>query len=147
MNDVLDRLAAMVVKQGIVLGTMSNDQRALALALVWRGLVADRPLSEREVNEALKAQLADAASFLDTDHVELRRWLVDARWLARDGYGREYRRMPARALAPASRALASALSLIEPARWCARQRATHAAERAARRRAWLAKQAVPHAPR
>ena len=113
---------------------------ALALALVWRGLPADRPLAEREVNDALTAQLAGAAGFLDTDHVELRRWLVDAGWLARDGFGREYRRVQPRALQAASRALASAIALIEPERWCAEQRAAKANERATRREAWLVRQ-------
>ncbi len=140
MNDTLQALAALVVKQGVVLGSLSHEQRSLALALAWRGLPAGRPLAEREVNDALKAQLGGAASFLDTDHVELRRWLVDAGWLARDGFGREYRRVEPRALPPESRALASALSLIEPARWCAGQRVAKAGERDARRRAWLAKQ-------
>lgn len=139
MHDILDTLAAMVVKQGVGIGGMSHGERSLALALVWRGLPGVRPLSEREVNEALKAQLADAASFLDTDHVELRRWLVDCGWLTRDGYGREYRRVQARALSPESARLASAMSLIEPARWCAEQRAANAGAREARRQAWLAK--------
>jgi tRNA(adenine34) deaminase len=32
---------------------------------------------------------------IDTDHVELRRWLVDMRLVERDGFGRRYRRTPA----------------------------------------------------
>jgi hypothetical protein len=71
-----DRLAAMVCKQRVALGGLSGDERKLALALVWRGLDGV-PLPERDINEALKRQLAGAASFLGTDHVELRRWLVD----------------------------------------------------------------------
>lgn len=140
MDDTLKQLSSMVVKQRVGLGALSHDERALALALVWRGLPADGPLAEREVNDALKIQLAGAASFLDTDHVELRRWLVDTGWLVRDGFGREYRRVPPRALNAGSRALASALALIEPEHWCAAQRAAKANERAGRREAWLARQ-------
>ena len=36
-----------------------------------------REYSEAEVNEVLKAWLAGAGAMLATDHVELRRWLVD----------------------------------------------------------------------
>jgi hypothetical protein len=50
----------------------SDAKRRLVPRLVWAGLPA-APMSEREVNEALKAQLVGVANFLDTDHVELRR--------------------------------------------------------------------------
>jgi hypothetical protein len=134
---VLDALALLVVKQGVALGALPQGERQLALALVWAGLPAEGGLSEREVNVALQAQLAGAAAFLGTDHVELRRWLVDAGWLTRDGFGHEYRRVPLRALSGHMRALGAALSIIEPARWCAGLRAEQRERREARRRAWL----------
>jgi tRNA(adenine34) deaminase len=51
--------------------------------------------TEPEVNERLKRWLDDGGSMLATDHVELRRWLVDMRFVERDGYGRSYRRSAA----------------------------------------------------
>jgi hypothetical protein len=50
------------------------------------------------VNGRLRDALAGDAAFLDTDHVELRRWLVDTGWWRRDGFGRRYHRTPADAL-------------------------------------------------
>ena len=48
--------------------------------------------TEAEVNERLRRWLDDGGSMLATDHVELRRWLVDMHFVERDGYGRSYRR-------------------------------------------------------
>lgn len=143
-GDVLQGLAALVVKDGVALGGLPAAQRELALALVWRGLPAATVLNEPGVNALLKSQLAGAAAFLGTDHVELRRWLVDAGWLARDGYGREYRACAAEALAAERRRLAVALAVIEPASWVVATRAEQRARREARRRAWQAEQAAPN---
>lgn len=88
----LQPLAALFLKAGVSIGGLSDAQRRLVLGLVWAGLPST-PMSERDVNGALRARLAGAANFLDTDHVQLRRWLVDTGWLARDGFGREYRRV------------------------------------------------------
>jgi hypothetical protein len=129
-------LAALVVKEGVGLGGLSSAHRSWALALVWAGLPAQIGLTERQVNELLKAQLAGAAAFLDTDHVELRRWLVDAGWLLRDGYGREYRRVDRDNLDAGQREFADALAGIEPATWVAELRAAHRARREARRAHW-----------
>jgi len=136
----LRALALLVVKDGVGLGGLPAAQQALVLAWVWAGLPADQVIDERQVNRLLQAQLAGAAAFLDTDHVELRRWLVDAGWLARDGYGREYRRIAVEALAAPQRALADALADIDTAAWVAATRAEHRAQRDARRRAWQAAQ-------
>jgi hypothetical protein len=136
--DPLTALKALVVKDGVGLGGLPAVQQALALALVWAGLPAGTAVSEREVNECLKAQLAGAAVFLATDHVELRRWLVDAGWLQRDGYGRAYRRVAADALAAEQRVLAEALVGVNAGAWVAETRAAQRARRETRRRDWLA---------
>ncbi len=128
-------LEALLVKEGVAIGGLPEAQRHLALGFVWAGLPAG-PLAEREVNDVLRAQLAGPARCLDTDHVELRRWLVDAGWIARDGYGREYRRMPAAALPAATRALGAALDGLDTAAVAAECRAAHEARRAERRRAF-----------
>jgi len=140
MADQLPALRALVVKDRVGLGGLPAAQRSLALALAWAGLPVGATLSEREVNEGLKAQLAGAAIFLDTDHVELRRWLVDTGWLSRDGYGREYRPLPVEALAAGQQALVASMSQVlagpGAAPWVAEQRARHQARREARRREW-----------
>lgn len=133
---VLRALAAVVVKQGVHLGLLTPEGRTHVLALVWAGL-PDGALTEPQVNAALKQQLAGGARFLATDHVELRRWLVDGAWLQRDGFGREYRRCPPAGMPPAQADLARALQGTDIAAWVAAQQAEQAAARQARRTAWL----------
>jgi hypothetical protein len=137
----LAALRALVVKEGVMLGGLTEPQRALALGFVWAGLPRST-VDERGVNEVLKAQLADAARFIDTDHVELRRWLCDTGWLARDGYGREYQRVEVAALPQALADVGAALETAfdgGTAAWAAQQRHERAAEREARRRAFEAR--------
>jgi len=131
-------LSALVVKEGVRLGGLPAGLQALALALVWAGLPAADVLSEKQVNALLQGQLGGVAAFLATDHVELRRWLVDAGWLARDGYGRAYRRVDPEAMTTGQRELADALASIDPAVWVAEVRAAHRARRDARRDHWQA---------
>ncbi|MBA4175701.1 MAG: hypothetical protein C0505_03945 [Leptothrix sp. (in: Bacteria)] len=139
-------LGRLVVKGGVALGLLAPDEQALALAFVWAGLPEGVVMNEREVNAVLREQLAGPVQCLATDHVELRRWLVDAGWLQRDGYGREYRRVAAgpalrRALA---QALTEALAGQASTAWAAARRAAHEAEREARRQRWQAQaQALP----
>lgn len=133
-----ERLAALVLKDGVALGGLSADERALALALVWTGLPA-APCGEREMNQRLCEQLAGPAQCLGTDHVELRRWLVDGGWLQRDDFGREYRRVEPGALPAEAQPLAAALAGIDTASWVREQREARAAQRAERRRQWQAK--------
>lgn len=144
-SPVLSELAAVVVKDGVAIGGLSDAQRRLALAFVWAGLPAG-PMTEREVNEALRAQLDGPARCLHTDHVELRRWLVDAGWMVRDGFGREYRRVPAAALPAAARDVGAALDGMDTPAWAAGRRASHEALRAERRRAFESRAASGAAP-
>jgi Uncharacterized protein conserved in bacteria (DUF2087) len=136
----LDGLAALVLKDGVMLGGLSPESRSAALALAWASLPPTGVLSEPQVNATLKPWLADAGRFLDTDHVELRRWLVDLGWLARDGFGREYRRQPVEALQRQDQGVAQALAAIDAPAWVASLRAAAAAQRDARRQAWQARQ-------
>lgn len=130
------RLGQWVVKHGVSLGGLAPEDRGLLFALVWAGL-PDGPLSEPQVNEVLRAQLDGAAACLDTDHVELRRWLVDAGLLHRDGFGREYRRADLGGIVQdALRAAAGELHTIDVGAWVAQLRAAHGAQREARRQAW-----------
>ena len=139
MTPLQKQLATLVVKQGVGLGGLSRQLQTLALALVWAGL-GDETLSEPEVNMALKAQLTGPAAFMATDHVELRRSLVDAGWLQRDGFGREYRRVACDQLREELRAIAGEVSAMDLPQWVAQRHAAVAQQREQGRQAWLAAQ-------
>ena len=137
---VLPRLARLAVKDAVGLGGLSPGDLTLALATCWQALPPGLVCTEPEINRHLKAALTGAAAWLDTDHVELRRWLVDLGWLQRDGYGREYRRVEAGALRTGQRELADTLATVEVGAWVSGQRAAHQEARNARRRNWPAAQ-------
>jgi hypothetical protein len=85
--------AVLAVRRGVSLGVLLSTHRRdfeLVLAAAARFFQSDRGYSESEVNELLREFLGNVGAMLSTDHVELRRWLVDFRVLARDGYGRVY---------------------------------------------------------
>jgi hypothetical protein len=139
MNETLTALSALVCKSHVGVGGLTNAQRTLALAVPALALPAGTTFDEAEVNALLKAALAGAAGFLDTDHVELRRWLVDSGWWRRDGYGRRYTRAPTDALPPALQAVARSLDGLDLAAWAGAQRAARRRERDARRAAWASR--------
>jgi 8-oxo-dGTP diphosphatase len=56
------------------------------------GLDPQRPYSERELNEALRRWTAAFGDAVNLDHVTLRRYLVDERYLQRDSAGARYER-------------------------------------------------------
>jgi len=135
---LMDRVARLVVKEGVTLGNLGESDRSLALAWVWAGLPADTGMDERGVNGHLKQALQGAACCLDTDHVELRRWLVDGGWLARDGYGRSYQRVTASALPEHQTALGQALHGVDTVGFAERLRLERDTARQARHAAWRA---------
>lgn len=137
------RLGPWVVKQGVSLGGLGPDDRGLLFALVWAGL-PEGPLTEPQVNAVLRAQLEGAAACLATDHVELRRWLVDAGWLHRDSFCREYRRSRLEQIGDeAQRAAAADLQSLDVGAWVEQQRAVRDAQRQSRRAAWQSAQGRP----
>ena len=142
MSDTLKALASLVVKEDVSLGGLPAAAQKLALAIAHASLPPGRVLNEREVNEALKAALAGCACWLATDHVELRRWLVDAGWLVRDGFGREYRALPHAELRAELQPLARTLATVDLQNWVAAERERWQADRTARRERWLAEQAA-----
>jgi len=89
------RLEALVTKSGLNLAALPEPERDLVLALAACAIEPDRAWREDEANRHLEAWLGDIGSMLRTDHVELRRWLVDTRFVQRDDWGRAYRRGPA----------------------------------------------------
>ena len=92
---LLPRLESLVLKTGLHLGVLSDSDRAMVVALAACAIEAGQPLREDEVNRRLMGWLADVGQMLSTDHVELRRWLVDAGFVARDDWGHAYMRGPA----------------------------------------------------
>jgi hypothetical protein len=89
------RLESLVLKSGLHLGLLADGDRALVLALAACAIEPGCRLREDEVNQRLTAWLADVGAMLRTDHVELRRWLVDTGFVARDDWGHAYARGPA----------------------------------------------------
>ena len=86
------RLESLVLKKGVHVGVLSESDRALVLALAANAIEPGRPHREDEVNRLLLDWLADVGAMLRTDHVELRRWLVDAGYVSRDPWGHAYER-------------------------------------------------------
>jgi hypothetical protein len=138
-NPFLAAFRRIVVKRGLTPATLSSGQHAdflVVTAAASLALAAGRHYAEAQVNALLKDWLAGPGAMLETDHVELRRWLVDCRLVARDGYGRDYWR-PA---APAAweDALA-ALDGVDLAAEAVAAREGDARERAERKARWKAK--------
>jgi hypothetical protein len=130
-----DTLRSLVVKNGVLPGGLPTAQRALALGIAAAAIAEGVEHSEPQVNAALKRCLAEEGAFLDTDHVALRRWLVDSGWWRRDGFGRGYARAPAAELPAALRAVRQALDALDLPGWVVAERVRVRAERAARRAA------------
>src|SRR5689334_16995553 len=134
---ILQRYLRLALRQRLSLGVLASthrDEFALALAAAARCFANDRTYTEAEVNERLRRWLARSGSMLSTDHVELRRWLVDNGVLARDGFGRAYSRSDA----PADIAAAiEGLGDLDLDGACEDARAEEVAARAERKARWL----------
>ena len=133
----------LAVKQGLLLGTLNGGRRedfVVALAAAAHAFNDDRDYDEAAVNATLKAWLAGPGSMFATDHVELRRWLVDVGLLERDGYGRRYRRTVPQGDWAAAIAALQGLDLAAEA---ARARAAEDARRAERKARWTARSDDP----
>jgi len=128
------RLAALVVKDGVSLGLLAEGDRALVLALAASAIEPGRAHREADVNRVLESWLKGPGALLRTDHVELRRWLVDAGFVSRDGFGRAYVRGEAEAARATALLGEGPAAALEDA--VLTQRAARAAERASRRQAY-----------
>jgi len=131
-----ERFAKLAIRRGISLGALqsaSRDDFAVVLAAAAQGFAPGRAYSEREVNEILRGFLAAPGAMLATDHVELRRWLIDFHLLERDGFGRVYTTgMPAPEFAVAAAQLVG----VDLAALAGEARAREAAARAERKQRW-----------
>jgi tRNA(adenine34) deaminase len=136
----LERLGQLAVRQGVHLATLQQkDGRDLELVFASAMLFfpADRLLDERGANDVLKRFLAGAGAMLATDHVELRRWLVDTGFVRRSDFGSDYRRGSVPQWLQAAAGELDARQIAEAATGA---RAARDAQREAKRQAWLARQ-------
>jgi tRNA(adenine34) deaminase len=135
-TNALQTWRSLAVRSGLSLGGLQSGRSqefGVVLSAAALALHEGVEYSEAEVNERLKRWLAGGGSMLATDHVELRRWLVDMHFVERDGYGRSYRR------SRGTNAFADTLEAMKDADLEAVARIAREAEIAARtqrKRAW-----------
>jgi len=138
----LRRLAELSRRRGLAIGAMLGAARRdldLLLASAALHLPAGDGVGEREASEQLRQFLATTGAMLDTDHAELRRWLVDLGFVERSDRGSDYRRG---ALPSWLRDAAEQLQAAQLAEAVERSRAEHERERQARKQDWLARAAA-----
>ena len=137
--DAAQRFAVLATRRDIALGALHSASLRdfeLVLGAAAKGFAPGREYSERDVNDILRAFLGSAGAMLATDHVELRRWLVDFRVLERDGFGRVYTTgAPAAGIVVPARGLAD-VDLVAIAQ---EAREVDAARRAERKARWQAR--------
>jgi hypothetical protein len=130
----------LATQRDVMLGNLAKSRmpafRAVLAAAAAR-FDSGATYTESGVNEVLRRFLAGAGSMLSSDHVELRRWLVDTGLLARDGFGRRYElAKPPAQFAPMLEAFAG----VDLDAVAADSRAAEAIARAARRSRWEQRQ-------
>lgn len=137
----LDRVGELAMRQGLHLGSLrEREPRDLELLLASAALFlpAGQLLTEKQANAHLKDFLASTGLMLDTDHVELRRWLADLGFVNRSDFGTDYRR------GHFPEWMADAAAELDPEQLRAaafEARDARARNRAARKQAWLNKAA------
>jgi hypothetical protein len=137
----LDTYAALLLKSGVLLGSLSEPERQCCFAVAAARLPLGASATEAAANQHLKQALGEELAFVDVDHVELRRWLCDMGWWRRDGYGRAYERVAPGELPAEKAALHDAVAASgDLAAFAAARRAAAAAAKKAKREAWLARQ-------
>ena len=135
------RLIQLAARHGVHLASLSQKHgRDLELILATAALhfPAQQLLTEKQANEMLRGFLSGIGAFIDTDHVELRRWLADTGFIVRSDRGADYRRgnFPEWLAEAAERIAIDVLADAVGATVSKR-----AGERETRKRAWLAKAA------
>ena len=138
--DWLDRMAQLALRHGVHLSTLQQKEGQdleLFFAAAALAFPPDVSLSEHDANEILKRFLATAGVMVSTDHVELRRWMVDTGFLQRSDYGTDYRRG---AIPDWLVDAARTLDFERIASVVAQARTANEAQREKRRQAWLATQ-------
>jgi tRNA(adenine34) deaminase len=147
-EDPLAVYRRLCVRRGIALGGLASgrqDDFRAVLAAAALALDEGAGYDEPAVNARLKTWLAGPGAMVDVDHVELRRWLVDAGLVQRDGYGRRYARTE-----PAPEAFARELAGfagVDLALLAAEARESEREARESRQAAWRARRETTAASR
>ena len=90
VEDFEERLAAICLGgPGSAFPRRTRDRHILYRSIIQR-LDHARKYSEADLNEVLQKWLLDIGTCLDMDHVTLRRYLIDERYLSRDANGNAY---------------------------------------------------------
>ena len=135
-NSYLEAFRRLAIARGLALAGLPSGRHAdfvVITAAATLAFATGRDYSEREVNALLGEWLAGPGAMLASDHVEVRRILVDCRLLRRDGYGRRY----GRGAAPhAWEAALAALAGVDLAAEAHAARAADAQRRAQRKAQW-----------
>jgi hypothetical protein len=139
------RLRALALREGMTFATFATlrrPDRSVLLTTIVRRFDPDAVYREHDVNEILKQWLASAGAMVETDHVNIRRWLVDTNVLARTPDCAEYRLHPSIAgrddIEPATEVgMIDAGAVVLATRQSARE------TRAKRKAAWLAQTEDP----
>lgn len=134
------RLAKLALRHGVHMSTLQQKNgRDLELLFASAALAfpPDTSLSEQAANQVLQRFLATAGVMVATDHVELRRSMVDTGFLTRSDYGTDYRRG---AMPEWLSEAAQSLDFDRIAQAVAQARSAHEVARATRRQAWLVSQ-------
>jgi hypothetical protein len=85
------RLAGLAIKRGLIVANLDEIDLGLLMSFAVEGFLPAQDYSEASVNHVLKAWLARGGRMLRSDHVELRRTLIDLQFLSRDDFCRCYR--------------------------------------------------------
>jgi hypothetical protein len=100
LEDFVYRLCRLGADRGPRRFPRKRDDREILMKSLGMGLDSGRRYSEREINEIVREWKRNVAPAIDTDHVTIRRMLVDYGQLERTADGRAYRvGFPARPLA------------------------------------------------
>ncbi len=94
-NPFLATFRRLAVRRSLTPGGLQSGRRGdyvVVTAAAALTLASGRSYAEAEINGLLREWLAGPGAMLATDHVTLRRCLVDCGLLVRDGYGRAYAR-------------------------------------------------------
>ena len=134
------KLQRLAVKHDVLPSSVDDATLGAMLFDAARTIATDHDVNERAATDALAAWLDGNGTVLRYDAVELRRQLVDWRFIVRDGFGRAYRLAP---VAPArfSEVCAAAASL-DFTSLIADARTRDAEVRASRKAAYLAQLAA-----
>ena len=85
-----ERLQKLALREGMTfatLATLGARDRAAVLATIMARFDPPVVYAERDVNERLEGWLAGEGANIETDHVTLRRWLVDTAAQSRPASG------------------------------------------------------------